>query len=383
MLHALGAAMLVVAAALPAAARAASPVPEAEEAFTAKLTPPRPQWGFVQGTFPFPGTRIFDGTSGRMLGTLNTDWLADIAIDPAGRYYYIAETLWSKGNRGTRQDLVSVYDSETLKLVTEISMPGRLLVGGRKRNFVLSTDGKLAFVYNMDPASSVNVVDLVRRKFVRTVELPGCASMMPTPAGGFAALCSDGSMATVSLAGSKPVITRSKPFFSASGDPIFDNFAYDKVRSEAVFVSYTGLVYRASLAGTPSIEAPWSLQQAAGMRPASTAPLEVSWYPGGFQPMALHRASGHLFVLMHMGEFWSHKAAGTEIWEVDLAGRKVVGRHALDASANAIEVTQGPDPLIFLDDNGGTVRVLDGKTFEEKHKIENGGGGVIAVADPR
>jgi methylamine dehydrogenase heavy chain len=44
-----------------------------------------------------------------MLGLVQTA-LADMAIDPAGKFYYVAETIWSKGNRGTRQDMVTVYD---------------------------------------------------------------------------------------------------------------------------------------------------------------------------------------------------------------------------------------------------------------------------------
>jgi len=38
---------------------------------------------------------------------------------------------------------------------------------------------------------------MAKGKFVKKIELPGCASLMPIPGVGFAALCSDGSLATV------------------------------------------------------------------------------------------------------------------------------------------------------------------------------------------
>jgi methylamine dehydrogenase heavy chain len=346
------------------------------------IDPPKPGWFYVDGGWDMGGTTIFDGESGKMKGMVETRRLADMAIDPAGRYYYVAETIWSKGDRGTRQDMVSVYDTSELKLVTEIAIPGRILIGTRKNNFVVSDDGKWGFVYNLDPASSVNVVDLAKKKFYKNVELPGCASLMPNPGLGFSALCSDGSLATVRMAGSKPQITHTQPFFSATDDPIFDNYAYDAVKKEAVFLTYTGQIYTAKIGAEPSVSQPFSIQTAAGIRSGDTKPLDINWLPGGRQPMALHRPSGHLFVLMHMGEYWSHKASGTEIWDVDLATQKVVKRVPLKEPMNNLEVTQTDKPLIFANDEKKKGIILDVATWEEKHAIENAGAGVITVVNP-
>ncbi|GAA0303378.1 hypothetical protein GCM10009087_11500 [Sphingomonas oligophenolica] len=358
----------------------ASVAPEQSEVAT--LSAPKPSWIFVNRGFVFPGAAIYDTATGKMLGMVETSLLADMAIDPAGKYYYVSETMWTKGWRGTRQDMVTIYDSAGLKLQTEIAMPGRILIGGRRNNFVVSDDGKTAFVYNLSPASSVNVIDLVKRKFVRTVELPGCASLIPNPGVGFSALCSDGTIATVAIGGAKPVTTRSASFFSATDDPIFDNFAYDKGTREAVFLSYTGQVYTAKMGATPTVSAPFSLQAAAGVRPGDTRPLDTNWYPGGGQQLALHRATGHLYVLMHMGEYWSHKAPGTEIWELDVAAKKVVKRVALEEPASTIEVTQEAAPKVIVSGESGTVHILDAKSWEEKFKLEKAGSGIILAADP-
>jgi len=353
-----------------------------EKSDVATLSPPKPSWILVNRGFVFPGAAIYDTATGKMLGMVETSLLADVAMDPAGKYYYVSETMWTKGWRGTRQDMVTIYDSAGLKLQTEIAMPGRILIGGRRNNFVVSDDGKMAFVYNLNPASSVNVIDLEKRKFVRTIELPGCASLIPNLGIGFSALCSDGSIATVTLAGAKPVTTRSASFFSATDDPIFDNFAYDKVKREAVFLSYTGQVFTAKMGATPTVSAPFSLQAAAGVRVGDTKPLDTNWYPGGGQQIALHRASGHLYVLMHMGEYWSHKAPGTEIWELDVAAKKVVKRVSLEEPASTIEVTQEAEPKVIVSGEAGTVHILDAKTWAEKFKLEKAGSGLIAAADP-
>lgn len=355
---------------------------EMETSDVLTITPPKPTWFFVDGGWDMPGTSIFDGETGKMKGMVETRRLADFAIDPAGKYYYVAETIWSKGDRGTRQDMVSVYDSQTLNLITEVPLPGRILIGSRKNNFIVSDDGKTAYVYDFSPVSGVNIVDLVKRKFVTAVELPGCASLMPNPGVGFSALCSDGSLATVAIKGTKADISHSAPFFSATDDPIFDNFTYDKRKKETTFLTYTGQIYQAKLGATPTISAPFSIQAAAGIRPGETKPLELNWYPGGRQPMALHRPSGHLFVLMHMGEYWSHKASGTEVWEVDLATQKVVKRRALKEPMNNIEVSQTDKPLLFMNGEEGSAIVIDVATGEEKHKIEKAGGSTITVADP-
>jgi methylamine dehydrogenase heavy chain len=352
-----------------------------EEPYTQKLLPPQPQWAYVRGGFGAGGVRIFDGATGKMRGTIETAQYADVALDPAGKFYYVSETMWAMGNRGTRQDVISVYDTIDNKLQAEITLPGRMIMGGQKNNFVLSDDGASAYVYNYDPASSVTFVDLVKRKTVKAIELPGCASLMPNPVG-FSALCSDGSIATVATAGAKPKITRSKPFFSATGDPIFDNFAYDKSKKQATFITYTGLIYQAVMGAEPQISEPFSIQEAAGVRRGDMKPLDVNWLPGGRELMAVHKPSGHLYVLMHKGEVWTHKEAGEEIWDVDLATHKVVKRRPLkQEGASNIEVTQDATPLLFVNDKDGTVYVLDAKTMEEKRKIEKAGPGMILTAD--
>lgn len=372
----------VVAGSLAGPAQAETVVPEAEEATVNTMEPPKTGWFFVRGGWGSAGSSIFDSATGKMVGMVATGRDSDMAIDPAGKAYYVAETIWTKGNRGTRQDLVAVYDARTLKLLTEIPTPGRLIIGGLKTNFVVTDDGKTAYDYNFDPASSVNVIDLVKRKFVRAIELPGCANIIPNPGVGFSSLCADGTLATVAVKGGTQDITRTEPFFDAAADPIFANFTYDRKKKQAVFLSYTGLIRVAAIGAKPTVSEPFSIQQAAGLRAADTAPLDIAWFPGGSQVMALHRPSSTLYVLMHKGEFWTHKEGAEEIWAVDLATKKVTRRIPLKDPVNNIEITQDDAAMIMVTDRMNTGRVIEAKTGEIKHTIENAGGGHITVVEP-
>jgi methylamine dehydrogenase heavy chain len=381
---------------LGAAALAATPAMagphsvEPEESSTNTLAAPKPSWIFLQRGFVLPGTAIYDTSDGKYLAQIETPILGDLAIDPEGKHYYVAETAWTRRLHGTRQDFISVYDAHTLTLEGDIDIPGRMLVGGREHNFVLSDDGKTGYAYDFSPISSVNVVDLVKRKFVRNFELPGCADLIVNPGVGLAALCSDGTMASINLAGGKVDITRTDPFFSPTGDPIFDNVQYDKAKGEVVMMSYTGLIYVAKLGPKPVISAPFSIQEAAGLRKGETKPLDLNWYPGGRdQPIALHRASGHLYVLMHTGEFWSQKTGAEEIWDVDLASHKVVKRMKVEGRPGVISVTPEASPKLVVLGEGegagegagliGTATVIDPATGEVKFTINNAGSGLAQI----
>jgi len=377
---AIGAAIVSV---LGAPVLAENVVAEAEEASVSTMEPPKQGWFFVRGGWGSAGSSIFDAGTGKMLGMVSTSRDSDLAIDPEGKFYYVAETMWTKVNRGTRMDFISVYDSKTLKLVTEIPTPGRLIVGGFNTNFLLSDDGKTAYDYNFDPASSVNIIDMAKRKFVRAIELPGCASLIPNEGVGFSALCADGTLATVAVKGTTQEITRSAEFFDAAADPIYSNVVFDRKKKMAVLLSYTGLVRTVTMGAAPVVSAPFSIQEAGGMRAADMKPLDIAWYPGGMQPTALHRPSGTLWVLMHKGEYWSHKEGAEEIWGVDLVTKKVVKRYPVKGHPRNIEITQDDAAMIMVNGMENNATIIDSKTGEVKHEIENAGGGLISVVEPK
>jgi methylamine dehydrogenase heavy chain len=273
-----------------------------------------------------------------------------------------------------------VYDGTTLNIANEIPLPGRLLVADRIYTLSLGADGKYAFVYNMDPASSFAVVDLVHHKVARVVELPGCGLIFPAPDGRTASLCGDGSLATVTFDRSlHPSIKRSPAFFSAENDPIFDNSVSDRSTGRTLFLTYSGLIYDAQLGETAKIGEPWSIQAAAGLTRVTGEPLTVSWLPGGGQPIAFHRASGKAYILMHIGEFWTPKVAAVELWEVDVNAHRVLRRQKIDDPAARIAVSQDPAPLIYLNTVAGKLTILDAATFDVKQVVDRIGSGNLSV----
>ncbi len=118
----LGTAVLVagvsaLAHAQPATEAKAPAIPQADVSDIATMPAATSRWVYVMASFGDTGARIFDGDSGKMKGMIEVPTVANLSLDPQGRYYYVAETMWTKVTRGVRQDMVSIYDVEHLKLL--------------------------------------------------------------------------------------------------------------------------------------------------------------------------------------------------------------------------------------------------------------------------
>jgi methylamine dehydrogenase heavy chain len=371
-------------------AQAAEPELAAEASDVATL-PPNPPHRFFTGGFRAQSFTIFDADTGKMEGSIPAGYVANLAIAPDNGRFYVSETYWTHGARGLRQDLVSIYDARSLNLVKEISLPGRALVQ-KIQNFDISASGSRAYVYIMMPVASVVWVDLKSQAVGGTVEIPGCALVFPFGDDGFSSLCGDGSLATVVIPASGPAkVTHTQPFFDANKDPIFEDSLVDRATGKAIFISYTGLVYEAQLGAATKVSEPWSIQKAAGYEPAGTGVQELAWRPGGSQLAAYHKASGKLFVLMHPGNYWTHKHGGTEIWVLDTRTHALVSRFPLRAVPSSglgndpvpyyqnIGVSQDAKPLLYLLNEEGNDVVLDATTGTELRKIEFAGGELVSV----
>ncbi len=363
---------------------------EAESNDIATLSP-NPPHRFFTGGFGHAGFVIFDGDSGKMEGSIPAGYIPNLAIAPDNSQFFVSETYWAHLSRGKRDDQVSVFDAKTLKLVKEITLPGRALAN-KAQNFDINASGSRAYVYIMHPAASVAWVDLRRQVLGGTVEIPGCALVFPWGERGFSSLCGDGSLATVVLADDGTAkVTHTKPFFDANKDPIFENSFVDRDTGRAIFLSYTGLIYPAQLGADTTVEKPWSIQQAAGYPAPGTGVQELAWRPGGEQLAAYHKASGRLYVLMHTGNFWTHKQRGSEIWVLDTRKHVLLSRFALQPAPTSgaaeehlplysnIAVSQDEKPLLYLPTYSAGIVVFDGSTGEELRKIEAADSGQIVV----
>lgn len=347
------------------------PVLEAETNDVATLAPAGPHRVLVLSSNA-GGANVIDADSKdlNVLGLVPANRGGFMALSRDASRIFVTETFYSRGNRGTREDILAIYDGGTLSLLQEVPLPGRLQVVEKPQTFDVSEDGRLAYVYDMVPASSVHVVDLQRGAMLTSVDLPGCALAFPYGLRAFGTICGDGTIGTVQVPESGPArAVFSKPFFDANADPVFESSVIDKSSGAAWFMTFSGKLFPATLGDTPVVGKPWSVSVAAGLPPVGVGVQELAWRPGGGgQILALHRASKHLFVLMHAGNFWTHKQPGTEVWVLDAVHQSLLRRIRLEAPARGIAVSQDAAPLLYVLGEDEDFAVLDATTGEKLRK---------------
>ncbi|WP_297514415.1 amine dehydrogenase large subunit [uncultured Caulobacter sp.] len=361
-----------------AAAAPLPPVLPEEEADTAVLATAGPHRLFLFDPYYYAGAHVIEGDDPLLSekGLAPAARNAGATLSRDGGKIYFSETYWSRGDRGDRQDLLTVYDGRTLALEKEIPLPSRLLVVPKTNQVATSEDGALAYAYAMAPASQVHVVDLAAGKVIGSVDMPGCSLAFPFGARSFASLCGDGTVGVATVGPAAEAAPKfSKPFFDADNDPVFENSFVDRATGEAFFLSFTGKIYPAKLAGAaPVVDKPWSINVAAGFPAAGAGVQELAWRPGGGQVMAFHRKNRQLYVLMHAGNYWTHKVEGTEVWVLDVDKHSLIKRISLAAPAKGIAVTQDDQPLLYAYDSAPmSLAVYNAKTGEVTGRRKIGG----------
>jgi methylamine dehydrogenase heavy chain len=266
-------------------------------------------------------------------------------------------------------------------LEKEISLPSRFLATEKIGQLGTSDDGKLAYVYNMIPSSVVYVVDIALGKIVGTVDIPGCALAFPYGPNHFATMCGDGTVGAAEVTATAPAkVSFSEKFFDPDKDPIFENSVIDRTTGEGWLLSFSGTIYPASFGEKPVVGKPWSIQETAGFPAAGLGVQELAWRPGGGQLIALHRATKRLYVLMHVGTYWTHKADGTEVWVLDAEKRSLLRRIKLTSAASGIAVTQDKKPLLYvLSGFGGPGLVIYDATTGDVVRQRNISGAIALV----
>ncbi len=277
---------------------------------------------------------------------------------------YVADTVWARGNHGTRTDFITIYDKRTLTPSGEVVLPGtkRALVVPMQGMFAFADEERLALVFNFTPAMSVTVVDLEQRKVLSEVETPGCSLVYPTGRRGFSSLCASGTLLSVQLDAQGRVASRheSAVFNKLDTDPLLTTSA--EVNGVNYFPSLLGRIQPIDLRGEePKILPDWPL-----VPPSEAA---ENWRPSGLQQIT-GSDDGHLYVLMqrdaHEG---THKDPGNEVWVYDPQTHARLERLRLVRPGTSIEVTheQEPNLLVAATDqldvyslpHGALVRSLD------------------------
>jgi methylamine dehydrogenase heavy chain len=301
---------------------------------------------------------LLDGDSGRMLGMLSTGFGFNGVVLPANKSAILSpETYFSRGMRGTRTDVVTLYDPQTLNPTTEIVIPPkRAGTLPMLQNAAVTDDDRFLVLYNFTPAQTVSVIDLRSRKLASEIDIAGCALVYPTGPRSFFSLCGDGAALVVTLddTGKASGKQRSEKLFDPKGDAVTEKAVRDG--NTWLFASFAGdIVPLEYAAGTVRAGNRWSL--------TSAAERKEKWLPGGMQHLAVHAPTRRLFSLMHQGGRDSHKDPGSEVWVYDLAGKRRTQRIALQGPATSITVTRDAKPLLFTIFIGAPkVDVLDAQT---------------------
>lgn len=275
---------------------------------------------------------LVDVDSGDFLGMVDGGFGLVVPLSaPSRNEVYVPETHYSRGSRGVRTDVLTIYDGTLLAPVAEVVLPPKRAISAVPlAHAALSDDERFVAVFNLTPATSLSIVDLARRSLAAEIEIPGCSLVYPAGDRRLFSLCNDGGLLVVDLDenGGEAVKRRSTPFFDVEKDPLTEGGV--RRGDRWYFFTVDGLVHEIDLSGAmaPRFATPWPLVSAE----------DGGWRLGGRRHTALHEATGRLFVLMHEGGGQeSYKDAGSEVWVFDLERRTRLTRIEL----------QNPGPTVM------------------------------------
>lgn len=302
-----------------------------------------------------------DDPASQFKGMFNGSFIAQFYQAKTRPEMYVAETFHSRGQRGDRTDVLTIYDKRSLAPIGEVVIPP-------KRSSNMPTDFNLqlvdketiALVYNFTPATSVSVVDVVEREFLGEIPIPGCSLVYPMGGRAFASICSDGSILSVQLddGGQQSSSNRSEPFFNVDSDPLMEKAAMHD--GTAYFPTFLGNLYPIDLKGTaPKIGKPWSL----------VGDEEGGWRPGGIR-VATADSNGRLYVLMHPdGGDGTHKDPGVEVWVFNTDKKQRIDRIELQLPALSIALTRDAKPLLVATNIEMAIDVYDAERGDHLRTI--------------
>jgi methylamine dehydrogenase heavy chain len=347
-----------------------------------KLAAPSPHWMWVND-FVFPHMAdgqalLIDGDSGKFLGLLSTGFgFTRVNVLRDSSLIFSTETYFSRGTRGDRTDVVTLYDPRALSVVGEIAIPAKRSSNmPMMANSEFTDDDRFLLIYNFNPAQSVSVVDTKARKFVGEIETAGCALVYPTGARSFFSICGDGALLDVKLKddGTLASQQRTPRVFDVAKDPVTEKAV--RLGDTWLFVSFDGMIYPV-VAGAAGLKAgpTWSL--------VSAAEKQQNWRPGGLQQLAVHAPTKRLYSIMHQGGVFTHKDPGKDVWVYDVDKKSRVQKIALKNLSGSIQVTRDAKPLLFsIFIESSTTDVYDALNGAHLRAIENVGTTPTIMVNP-
>lgn len=306
-----------------------------------------------------------DAVGQQVKGMFNNSLMGAILQVPSRGEILSVETFHSRGTRGERIDVLTIWDTVNLSPVAEVMLPsGKRFMGmpGRVALQTLNNDRWLA-IFNFSPSTSVTLVDLETRAILNEIAIPGCSFLYQTGDMGFSSVCADGRLLTVLLDGSGEERSREKSenFFDSDDSPIFERPA--RSGDIAYFPTFDAQVHPVALQGSVARPmSPWSL----------IGPGEETWAPSGIG-IDGEDALGRIYFLMNpeaRGVDGMHNAGGAEIWVYEPNTRRRVLRIPLKEWGLSFAVSRGEEPKVLVTNPVDmSVELYDGLTGEFIKKI--------------
>lgn len=299
-------------------------------------------------------------------GAIDAAQFASFVQSPARNELYVAETYYSRGTRGERTDVVTIYDRDTLLPTAEILLPNnnRAMHVTQKASLSLTRNGKFALVYTFTPATGVAVIDLDSRKLVNEIDTGGCILAYPAGEQGFASKCGDGTMASFALDAGGKVTQRheSAAFNDIDDNPLFSMSA--SIGDIVYFPSFEGYLQGVRLGnGAPEPLEAWHFAEGTDRKPS------------GWQMISGDR-EGRIYILMRENaQPGDHKFGGGEVWVLDPKERKVLRKITLAQDSVSIEVSHGATPVMLVTNDAMGLDVYDLESDRKKRTI----GGFLAA----
>lgn len=301
-------------------------------------------------------------------GQISTGFFGSFIPSTHRNEVYSAETYYSRGTRGKRTDVLSVWDNATLSVLNEIELPHkkRAQTVSEKNAIQLIDDDKYMLVFNFTPATSVSVIDMLEYKILEEVDIPGCSLIYPSGKRGFSTLCADGSMLSIQLdtQGKVSQEIHVPSFFNVDEDPLFEKYA--RINDVGYFPTFHGYMQPVELAESVANPLPqWDL--------LTVKEREQNWRPGGWQIISGH-PNGQVYLLMHKdGVNGSHKDGGSQVWVYDIKQQQKVKEITLKSHGISLEVTKGVQPLLAVTNADMVIDVYDVNSAKLLRTLSIGG----------
>lgn len=322
--------------------------------------------------------RIIDGDDFSILGQLTNGSFGSFSISADRKTLFDATSFFSRGDHGTRTEVLEYYDTTTLKPRGETILLNKRAMSNQYSVFVVeSAEAKYLMLQNATPASSISIIDLATKNLLSEIPTAGCFGIYASAKvpGRFSTLCGDGAAVTVDFdsGGKETGRRRSATLFDPEKDALFISGV--KMNDKTLFMSFLGNVHIIDFSGDVAAQdTPWT--------PLGPKEKAAHWRPGGYSNIAYSSSNGQLYLGMHPdGQEGSHKTPAAEIWKVDVAKHVVTGRVKSDG-ANYMQVSKETHPLLFTvnvtADIQGSISRYDADTLKllgtSKPDLLEGGG---------